>query len=187
MKRPNKAFAVAALVASLAASGVAQSHGIWFAQRATQLALLYGVGADDLDIVKRFSQVTSMKGYDADGKVYVSNGWADTPATNGRVWAFSPDLHSLLFTLVLDRQNSGGPSLAADGTLIVADRQGVFAYRGTTATPTPTPTATPTATPTPTATVTATAIATATPTVIPRQTPAARPRPTPAPRPIPPQ
>jgi uncharacterized GH25 family protein len=68
MKRLNKALTAAALVASLAASGVAQSHGIWFAQRATQLALLYGVGADDLDIVKRFSQVTSMKGYDADGK-----------------------------------------------------------------------------------------------------------------------
>ena len=52
--------------------------------------------------------------------------------------------------LYLDRQNSGGPSLAADGTLIVADRQGVFASRENT----PTPTATPTATPTPTATVT---------------------------------
>jgi len=111
---------------------------------------------------------------DADGKVYVSNGWAGTPNTDGRVWAFSPDLQTLLFTLVLDRQNSGGPSLAADGTLIVADRQGVFAYRETTPTPTPTPTATPTATPTPT------------PTVTPRQTPTPRPRPTPAPRPTPP-
>ena len=29
--------------------------------------------------------------------------------------------------LTINRQNSGGPSLAADGTLIVADRQGVFA------------------------------------------------------------
>lgn len=68
MKRLNKAFALAALVAGLAATGAAQSHGIWFAQRATQLALLYGVGADDLDAVKRFPQVTSMNGYDADGK-----------------------------------------------------------------------------------------------------------------------
>ena len=123
---------------------------------------------------------------DADGKVYVSNGWAGTPNTDGRVWAFSPDLQTLLFTLVLDRQNSGGPSLAADGTLIVADRQGVFAYRETTPTPTPTPTATPTATPTPTATVTPTATPTPTPTVTPRQTPTPRPRPTPAPRPTPP-
>lgn len=68
MKRLNKAVALMALVAGLGASSAAQSHGIWFAQRATQLALLYGIGADDLDIVKRFSMVTSMKGYDADGK-----------------------------------------------------------------------------------------------------------------------
>jgi hypothetical protein len=31
----------------------ADAHGIWFAQRARQLALVYGVGADDLDAVKR--------------------------------------------------------------------------------------------------------------------------------------
>jgi uncharacterized GH25 family protein len=68
MKRLNKALALTVLVAGLAASTVAQSHGIWFAQRATQLALLYGVGADDLDTVKRVPLVTSMKGYDADGK-----------------------------------------------------------------------------------------------------------------------
>ncbi|MBJ7375941.1 MAG: DUF4198 domain-containing protein, partial [Sphingobium sp.] len=30
----------------------ASAHGIWFAQRARQLALIYGVGADDLDAVK---------------------------------------------------------------------------------------------------------------------------------------
>jgi uncharacterized GH25 family protein len=68
MKRLNKAVALMALVTGLVATGAAQSHGIWFAQRSTQLALLYGVGADDLDMVKRFSMVSSMKGYDADGK-----------------------------------------------------------------------------------------------------------------------
>jgi len=68
MKRLNKAVALMALVTGLAASSAAQSHGIWFAQRATKLALLYGIGADDLDMVKRFSMVSSMKGYDADGK-----------------------------------------------------------------------------------------------------------------------
>jgi outer membrane protein assembly factor BamB len=125
---------------------------------------------------------------DAAGTVYVSNGWASTPDTDGRVWAFSADLQTLLFTLVLDRQNSGGPSLAADGTLIVADRQGVFAYRPTsTPTPTATPTATPTLTPTPTATPTPTPTATLTPSptpsATPRLTPTPRPRPTPPPRP----
>src|SRR6185369_12426677 len=49
-------------------AGSVQAHGIWFAQRATQLAFLYGVGADDLDSLKRLPQVTSMAGYDANGK-----------------------------------------------------------------------------------------------------------------------
>lgn len=66
---------------------------------------------------------------DAAGTVYISNGWASNPATDGRVWAFSPDLSQVLFTLTLDRQSSGGPCLGAKGTLIVADRQGVYAYR----------------------------------------------------------
>jgi nickel transport protein len=61
-------IAIAALVAAGLAAGSVQAHGIWFAQRATQLAFLYGVGADDLDSLKRLPQVTSMAGYDANGK-----------------------------------------------------------------------------------------------------------------------
>ena len=41
-----------------------QAHGIWFAQRATQTALIYGVGADDLDAVKRQPLIQSVAGYD---------------------------------------------------------------------------------------------------------------------------
>lgn len=69
----------------------------------------------------------------ADGTVYVSNGWAGTPAANGRIWAFSPDLSAEHFVLTLDRQNSGGPSIGRDGTLVVADRVGVRAYRSASA------------------------------------------------------
>ncbi|WP_395400857.1 DUF4198 domain-containing protein [Pseudoduganella sp. UC29_106] len=61
-------LAIAALVAAGLTAGSVQAHGIWFAQRATQLAFLYGVGADDLDSLKRLPQVTSMAGYDASGK-----------------------------------------------------------------------------------------------------------------------
>jgi hypothetical protein len=68
MKTLTKLAAAAALLASLGASSASYAHGIWFAQRSTQLALLYGIGADDLDIVKRFPQVSSIAGYDADGK-----------------------------------------------------------------------------------------------------------------------
>jgi hypothetical protein len=66
---------------------------------------------------------------DVTGKVYLSNGWANTPATDGRLWAFPADLSTTLFTLNLDRQNQGGPTLARDGALIVSDRNGVRAYR----------------------------------------------------------
>lgn len=53
-----------AAFASFAASVPAEAHGIWFAQRARQMALIYGVGADDLDMVKRMDKVTSITGYD---------------------------------------------------------------------------------------------------------------------------
>ncbi|MCC6408777.1 MAG: PQQ-binding-like beta-propeller repeat protein [Planctomycetes bacterium] len=69
----------------------------------------------------------------ANGVVYVSNGWANSPSTNGRVWAFSADLSTNLFTLNLTNPNQGGPALGANGTLIVADLAGVRAYRTPTA------------------------------------------------------
>lgn len=59
---------IAALIAvpSVAATLPADAHGIWFAQRARQIALVYGVGADDLDAVKRLPLVKTVTGYDAD-------------------------------------------------------------------------------------------------------------------------
>lgn len=60
-------LAAVALLAGAATSG-AHAHGIWFAQRANQLALIYGVGADDLDSVKRLPLIKSVAGYDADWK-----------------------------------------------------------------------------------------------------------------------
>ena len=68
MKSIGKLTALVAVAAGLAVGSAAQAHGIWFAQRATQLALLYGVGADDLDSVKRLPLITSFAGYDASGK-----------------------------------------------------------------------------------------------------------------------
>ncbi|MCX7283114.1 MAG: DUF4198 domain-containing protein, partial [Novosphingobium sp.] len=62
----SAAIAVATVTTALASSA-AQAHAIWFAQRAKQLALVYGVGADDLDAVKRVPLVTSITGLDADG------------------------------------------------------------------------------------------------------------------------
>lgn len=46
----------------------AQAHGIWFAQRGGQLALVYGVGAEDLDTVKRQPLLRGLTALDAHGQ-----------------------------------------------------------------------------------------------------------------------
>jgi len=99
------AAATAAAAFGLAAPA-ADAHAIWFAQRSKQLAFIYGVGADDLDSVKRLPLVEKVAGYDAQYKpvptklrpagpmVMVDS---DSPATvvtgvmfNG-IWAKMPD------------------------------------------------------------------------------------------------
>jgi len=64
-KLRSKLVLAATLFASLAGGVPVQAHAVWFAQRARQTALIYGVGADDLDAVKRFSFIEKMDGYDA--------------------------------------------------------------------------------------------------------------------------
>ncbi|MFT3965986.1 MAG: DUF4198 domain-containing protein [Sphingobium sp.] len=44
----------------------ADAHGIWFASRAKQLAIIYGIGADDLETVKRLPMIENVSAYDAD-------------------------------------------------------------------------------------------------------------------------
>ena len=68
MNKLSRSLAVVAVVAGVAASSAAAAHAIWFAQRAKQLAFIYGVGADDLDSVKRLPLVQSVAGYDAQYK-----------------------------------------------------------------------------------------------------------------------
>ncbi len=75
------------------------------------------------------SNLSPKTAVDSQGKVYVSNGWASNPASDGRLWAFNADLSDNLFTLNLDRQNAGGPALGGDGVLVVCDRQAVYAYK----------------------------------------------------------
>ena len=59
-----------AVAASLlwAVSAAVQAHGIWFAQRSGDLALIYGEGGDDLDAAKRLPLIKAMAGYDAAGR-----------------------------------------------------------------------------------------------------------------------
>lgn len=60
-------FIVAAATLALQ-SLPAQAHGIWFAQRADRLALVYGDGAEDLDAVKRLPKISAVGGLGADGR-----------------------------------------------------------------------------------------------------------------------
>ena len=70
MKRATAIVVATAL--GLAAATTAGAHGFWFAQRANQLAMVFGVGADDLDVVKRLPKITSFAAYDEDGKEVAS-------------------------------------------------------------------------------------------------------------------
>lgn len=63
MKQTFGALGCLALAGMMAATQAA-AHGIWFAPRANQIALVYGVGSEDLDMVKRMSKVKSVTGYD---------------------------------------------------------------------------------------------------------------------------
>ena len=63
---------IVATTLGVTAATLADAHGFWFAQRANQLAMVFGVGADDLDVVKRLPKVTSFNAYDEDGKEVAS-------------------------------------------------------------------------------------------------------------------
>ncbi|MBT0962283.1 DUF4198 domain-containing protein [Denitromonas iodatirespirans] len=56
------------LVTLALAAGHAGAHGIWFAQRGGDLALVYGEGAEDLDTAKRATKIRHVAAYDAAGE-----------------------------------------------------------------------------------------------------------------------
>lgn len=68
MKSIAKLAAVASVIAGMGIASVAHAHSIWFAQRSNQMAIIYGVGSDDLDMVKRLPKIRSVTAYDEDGK-----------------------------------------------------------------------------------------------------------------------
>ncbi len=68
MRKVTSCVLAGLIAAAALAPAAADAHGIWFAQRAKQLALIYGVGADDLDMVKRMPLVKSVAGFDGEWK-----------------------------------------------------------------------------------------------------------------------
>ena len=63
MKKLTLACITLAISISSIYSSETQAHAIWFAERSSQLALIYGEGAQDLDTVKRQNKIKSVTGY----------------------------------------------------------------------------------------------------------------------------
>lgn len=57
---------MAALALAMVA-GQAWAHGVWMAQRSGELAVVYGHGAEDLDMVRRFERIREVSAFDAAG------------------------------------------------------------------------------------------------------------------------
>lgn len=117
MKIIHLAAALTVGIASFAGAFSAQAHGIWFAQRAKQTALIYGVGADDLDVVKRLGLVTGTYGYDAD--------WASVGATlrvAGPIVVVDSEAPTVAFAAIMD---NGLWSRTPDGKWVKGGRDTV--------------------------------------------------------------
>jgi nickel transport protein len=97
MKAFGKVLTSAALAAGLVFASGAQAHGFWFAQRANSLAMVFGVGADDLDVVKRLPKITSFGAYDDDGKEVPSK-----LVTNGPLVTVDVDNQPAFVAAVMD-------------------------------------------------------------------------------------
>jgi len=97
MQTLGKLALAASVMAALGAASAAQAHGIWFAQRSNQLALIYGVGADDLDAVKRLPKVKTVAAYDDNGKEVPTQ-----LAPNGPLLVVNTDNQPAIVAAILD-------------------------------------------------------------------------------------
>ena len=88
---------IVATTLGLTGATAADAHGFWFAQRANQLAMVFGVGADDLDVVKRLPKVTSFAAYDEEGKEVASK-----LVTNGPLVTVDIDNQPAIVAAVMD-------------------------------------------------------------------------------------
>lgn len=65
---PVAAVSTTVALAACLVAPPARGHAIWFAQRAGQMGFIFGLGADDEDMVSRLPRVTSIAGYDSSWK-----------------------------------------------------------------------------------------------------------------------
>jgi len=97
MKTLGRLALAASVIGCLGSVSVTHAHGIWFAQRSNQLALIYGVGAEDLDAVKRLPKVKSVAAYDEHGKEV-----ATQLAPNGPLLVVNTDSQPAVVAAILD-------------------------------------------------------------------------------------
>ncbi len=68
MKTKAHLFPLLSLLCALVFCSSASAHGLWFAQRAGELAMIYGDGGKDDPIVAKFDRIRRLSGYDAAGR-----------------------------------------------------------------------------------------------------------------------
>jgi nickel transport protein len=103
------------LVAGLTASA-AQAHAIWFASRAsssstwsaTRTALIYGIGADDLDMVKRLDLVRNVSAYDAQMKPVAAELKAEGPIAVVEGADKAPVITAVMYNKIWSKPRDGG-------------------------------------------------------------------------------
>lgn len=100
--------AAAAMSIGLAAPVAAGAHAIWFAPRATRTALIYGVGADDLDMVKRLDLVRGVSAYDAHMKPVAVSLKAEGPLVMVEGAADAPVLTAVMYNKAWSKPRDGG-------------------------------------------------------------------------------
>lgn len=140
MRRHHRLILI--LAAALPVASAASAHGIWFAERGRQVALIYGIGADDLDMVKRLPLVVTVGGYDA--------AYRPVPATlraAGPVAVVEAAPAPVLLTAVLDNGiwsregdaefEKGGRDEHPDATLAERTVKYTVAVRGALSAPVP--------------------------------------------------
>jgi uncharacterized GH25 family protein len=89
------------------AASTAHAHGIWFAQRSTQTALIYGVGADDLDMVRRQPLVTRIDGFDEDLQPVPAELRANGPLLLVESEAAPPVVAAVMFNGIWSKRPNG--------------------------------------------------------------------------------
>jgi uncharacterized GH25 family protein len=97
MRKLSRLLVATGLVLGAVATTTVHAHGFWFAQRANTLAMVFGVGADDLDVVKRLPKVTKFAAYDEDGKEVESK-----LVTNGPLVTVNIDNQPAMVAAVMD-------------------------------------------------------------------------------------